>query len=72
MKILTPLKAIRKHCLECSGDSFKHARECHLRDCPLWPYRMGHRPRKGENTPRSTPLIAPESRLDGGPDYALA
>jgi hypothetical protein len=45
---LTPIKAIRQHCIECSGDSTKEVKICELADCPLYPYRMGHNPaRKG-------------------------
>lgn len=35
-------EAIRKKCLECSGDSRKEALLCHLFDCPLWEWRTGH------------------------------
>jgi len=38
---ITPCKAIRKKCLECSGGSANEARLCHLNKCPLWHYRLG-------------------------------
>ena len=41
MKILTPLKAIRKNCIDCSGGSLKNVRECHITDCCLYEYRLG-------------------------------
>ncbi len=41
---LRPLKAIRAKCVDCSGGSPKDVAECHLLDCPLWPYRLGKRP----------------------------
>ena len=44
MEVLRPLKAMRKHCLECSGDSFKAVEFCSIVACTLWPYRMGKRP----------------------------
>jgi hypothetical protein len=44
VKILRPLKAIRQHCLDCSGGSPQEVRLCEMDDCPLYPYRMGHRP----------------------------
>ena len=45
---LTPLKAIKKHCLECSGFEKKQVRECAVKDCVLFPYRLGFNPnRKG-------------------------
>ena len=45
MKILTPLKAIRKNCLECMGDSAVEVKLCDMRDCPLHPYRSGKNPK---------------------------
>lgn len=44
MKNLTPVKAIRKKCLDCSGDSRKEVRGCVISDCPLHPFRMGKNP----------------------------
>ncbi len=47
-KTLTPLKAIKKHCLECSGYEKKEVRECVIKDCVLFPFRQGSNPnRKG-------------------------
>lgn len=45
---LTPVKAIRAKCMDCSGGSFLEVRECPCVECPLYPYRMGHRPHKNE------------------------
>jgi len=44
MKKLTPIKAIRAKCLDCSGGSSKEVRLCPAEGCPLWPYRFGKRP----------------------------
>lgn len=49
-KILTPLKAIRAKCLECSCGQAKEVRLCILKDCPLYPYRMGKRPKDNKDT----------------------
>ena len=38
---LTPLKAIRKHCLDCSGGSAHEVRMCEIKTCPLWNFRFG-------------------------------
>lgn len=46
MKVLTPLKAIRAHCIECSGGEKKEVRECPIVRCTLYPYRMGKRPQQ--------------------------
>jgi len=44
---LTPLRAIRRYCLNCAG-SFKAIKHCMSFDCPLYIYRLGHDPqRKG-------------------------
>ena len=43
---LTPLKSIRKHCLDCSGGSPKNVRECEIQDCPLFGFRFGKNARR--------------------------
>ena len=43
----TPIKAIRAKCLECSAGQTSEVRLCTIKNCPLYEYRMGHRP-KGE------------------------
>ena len=40
----TPVKAIRKKCLDCTCGQPKEIRICPIIDCPLYPYRMGRRP----------------------------
>ena len=42
----TPVKAIRKKCLDCSCFQPKEVRLCTCVDCPIYPYRMGTRPSK--------------------------
>lgn len=42
----TPLKAIRKRCIDCSGFEIKMVRECPFdgindTECPLYPLRIG-------------------------------
>jgi len=43
---LTPMKALRLKCLDCVGYSPKDVADCDIVDCPLYPYRLGHRPKK--------------------------
>lgn len=50
MAKLTPMKAIRAKCLECSSGQFKEVRLCTVKNCPLYEYRNGHRPKGGELT----------------------
>ncbi len=45
MKVLTPLKAIRAKCIDCCCGDRKEVRECSIKNCPLYPYRMGKRPK---------------------------
>ena len=44
MKRLTRSEAIRKHCLQCAGDSALEVTLCTVLDCPLWRYRVGKEP----------------------------
>lgn len=44
----TPIKAIRAKCLDCCCQQMAEVRRCPSTDCPLWEYRMGHRPKNRE------------------------
>jgi hypothetical protein len=46
MKTHTPMKAIRAKCLDCSCQQPKEVRLCTVKQCPLYPFRMGKRPIK--------------------------
>ena len=45
---MTPIKAIRAKCLECSNGQYSEVRACPATDCPLYAYRFGHRPKSDE------------------------
>lgn len=73
MKRLTPIKAIRAKCLDCCCDSVKEVRLCADKNCPLYLYRMGHRPKEGnllsedslsEKPPPSTQINIKEHYFD--------
>ena len=49
MSKLTPMKAIRQKCLDCTCQSFIEVRNCTVRECPLYGYRFGHRPKDDKN-----------------------
>ena len=49
MKMLTPIKAIRAKCIDCCCGQLVEVRLCGITDCALYPYRMGHRPKKNKN-----------------------
>lgn len=59
--ILTPIKAIRKHCIFCCGDQIKEVKYCQVKDCSLYPYRMGHRPKTGTEAETDTEEIVAEN-----------
>ena len=40
----SPITAIRRYCVECSGGGRKEVAECHIYRCPLFPYRFGCMP----------------------------
>lgn len=40
-KRLTPVRAIRAHCLECSCGVPSEVKLCVIPDCPLYAYRLG-------------------------------
>lgn len=46
MEVKTPIKAIRAKCLDRCCDSFQEVKRCPITDCPLYPYRLVHRPKK--------------------------
>ncbi len=54
----SPLKAIRRHCLECSGGSPNEVRLCPIETCPLYGFRFGHRLPKVETPEDSLPKEA--------------
>ena len=48
--LLTPVKAIRAKCLDCCCGHPSEVRICTAKNCSLFPYRMGKRPKTGRNT----------------------
>jgi hypothetical protein len=63
----TPLKAVRRHCLSCCGDSANEVRLCPVKACPLWPFRHGHRPNAEDRAPVADRQLYPLERdLTGG------
>ena len=41
----SPLKRIRKHCLDCCGDSPSEVKYCPFTDCFIWHFRFGYTPK---------------------------
>lgn len=38
------MKAIHEKCIDCCGGQVREVKFCPIKDCPLYPYRMGHDP----------------------------
>lgn len=64
MTKITPMRAIRAKCLECCAGQTTEVRLCTLKNCPLHPYRMGHRP-KGEECTTERFVIKKSQATDG-------
>jgi hypothetical protein len=43
-KPMSPLQALRAHCLDCCGHQEKEVARCPAVDCSAWPFRMGTNP----------------------------
>lgn len=50
MALRTPIKAIRAKCLDCACGSNHEVRNCPIKECPLYEYRLGHRPKQDTQT----------------------
>lgn len=47
---ITPLQAIRKHCLQCSCGDKNEVDNCVIQGCPLYNFRFGENGKPSENT----------------------
>lgn len=43
MKEVTPMKAIREKCLDCSCGSSEEVKNCFAKKCPLYQFRFGYK-----------------------------
>ena len=53
---MTPVKAIRKKCLDCCCGQVKEVKICPCLDCSLYPFRLGKNPNRagmGRNTEKA-------------------
>ena len=41
---MNPIRAIREKCLDCSCQQPVEVKECTVKACALWPFRMGKNP----------------------------
>ena len=63
---MTPLKAIKKHCIECMGGVKKEVARCTAPKCPLFNYRDGHNPKLARKTGLSLEKMAKIERSGEG------
>ena len=61
-KDLTPIKAIRAKCLECSNFSSPEVANCNVTDCALYPFRFGKTGRKIDLTPEQRKVLSDRLR----------
>ncbi len=64
--ILRPLKAVRAKCLDCCCDQRAEVRACSAKTCPLWLFRMGHRPSPADVKAATAALDTLHSRKEKG------
>lgn len=66
-KRLTPIKAIRKHCLDCMGGSWVQVKRCDNAMCPLLEFRFGKNPaRMGRKLSPEHPFLQKKNLLTRG------
>lgn len=41
---MSPMQAIRRKCLDCSGHQISEVKLCETVNCSLWPFRAGRHP----------------------------
>lgn len=58
--MFSPIKSIRKYCLECCCYSANEVRLCPTKECPLYPYRFGKRVRNPTSTNKPKRTLSPE------------
>ena len=54
---ISPIKAIRKKCLDCMGNQAQEVRACPMLECSLWKFRLGINPNCGDNA--QNPFLEP-------------
>jgi hypothetical protein len=54
----TGLKAIKRYCLDCSGNSRSEVRACRNFGCPLHPFRLGKNPNRQMNSGQRAVAVA--------------
>ena len=63
---MNPMKAIREKCLDCSCQQPVEVKECTVKGCALWTFRMGTNPYRAKRT------LTPEARAKATASLAMA
>ena len=66
---VTPLRAVRQECLDCSGGSANEVRLCVSKACPSWPFRFGKRPTAELKAEVADVLLHPAERGITGREF---
>jgi len=59
IKTISPLRVIRKKCLDCCGEQFLDVKTCPVLVCSLWKFRLGLHPFTKKN--RLNPFLEPNN-----------
>ena len=59
-----PVKAIRAKCLDCSGGSKQEVMRCELKDCAIYPFRLGRNPFRAKRELTDEQKAAMAKRLE--------
>lgn len=59
----SPVSAIRRYCVECSGGGRKEVADCHLYHCPLFPYRFGMMPETYVNGKKDVEIVNEKGKV---------
>ena len=57
------LKAVKKHCIECSGYQRDEVKHCTVTKCYLWPFRLGKNPYRKKRELSEEQKIAMSNRM---------
>jgi hypothetical protein len=68
-KSVGPLRALRNHCLWCCHGSAHEVKLCRATSCPLWAFRLGHRPAAEENASVADVRLYPLERSSTGGEF---
>lgn len=62
---MNPMRAIREKCLDCSCQQPVEVKECTVKGCALWPFRMGTNPYRAKR------VMSPEAREKATANLAM-